>query len=304
MLPVKDIVDAFSLKNVTVRGDELTCSCPIPENHRHGDQNPSFGINLLTGACNCFGCHYHGNLFTMAVDILGMTPMEASRLVDGDLGTGEVEQLINGRPRGIVNAKGRVGDFSSAVSTWAMNRHPYWASRGFTDATVGHWMLGYDPSNDRVVVPVRFGGRFVGWSKRRVREDVEPKWVHSKGFDRAGTLFGLDECSGDSCVLVEAPLSAIMLWQQGIPNAVASFGCQLSERQALLIRQRFESVTTFYDPDEAGAKGTERAIKMLAPFVDLRSVRGARDDPAAQSIEENVRAIDSAKSWCIADYVV
>lgn len=81
---------------------------------------------------------------------------------------------------------------------------------------------------------------------------------------------------------------------------MASFGCQLSDGQARLIRQKFDSVLVFYDPDEAGHAGTLRAMRMLEPFCKVFSVLPTRDDPAAMTKRECWEAVygrEVVPSW-------
>lgn len=290
----------FGLRNVSMRGDgvNILASCPYAANHRNGDAHPSFSINLDLGVYICYGCGEKGNLVKLAQDVLGMTTVQAYDAVYGDLSPEEVSRLIDGRQMPGRPSGGVVAPLEADILEWARNETGYWAWRGFAQQTVGEWMLGYDPLSNRAVVPVRFKGEFVGWSKRRLDERDSPKWLHFKGMDRSRTLFGYDRADGRSCVVVEAPLSVVMLDQQGIKGAVATFGCEMSQGQADIIRARYDSVTMFYDPDEAGRKGTERALKMLAPFCDVKVVPQTRDDPAAMTFEENSGAIENAvPSW-------
>ena len=116
----------------------------------------------------------------------------------------------------------------------------------------------------------------------------------NSGFDKSLCLFGMDNFTDDSAVLVEAPLSAIMLDQYGVHNAVASFGCKLSDAQARLLRSSYNSVAVWYDPDDAGQAGAADAVGKLEDFMDVYVVPPTRDDPAAMSLEEDMEALRSA----------
>ena len=291
MLDATKLIELLGLRNASVQGHELICSCPFSENHQNGDRHPSFGIDLNTGLNHCFSCGESGTLPQLAQRVLGVSFMQAQQRVFGDLDFGEAQRIIDGTST--IAPERHLNAIECDVVGWSQQKHPYWAGRGFTEETIGHWNLGYDVQVNRVVVPIYFDHVLVGWTKRRVDESVQPKWEHSSGLPRDSILFGADEVNGKNIILVEAPLSAIMLQQQGIPNAVASFGCSLSQGQADLIRARYEGVLIFYDPDKAGHEGTKRAIKMLEPFVDVWAVGQTRDDPAAMSKEENMSAISS-----------
>lgn len=297
MWDASGIVDAFALRNWSVRGDELTASCPFVENHAHGDRNPSFGINLTNGVYHCFSCGESGNVEQLAQKVLGLSRADAIMLAYGRLG-GSVVSEHSERKHSVAKA-----ELDADVDRWVGDPTGYWAGRGFTDESIGRFRLGYDPESRRVVVPITDHGVTVGWTKRRTDESVEPKWQHSYGLDRSEILFGLDSADGDVCILVEAPLSAIMLRQQGWGGAVASFGCSLSQGQADLIRGAFREVIIDYDPDDAGRSGASRAISMLSMFMPCKVVVDAVDDPAAQTTEQNSHSICSALPWWAAGVV-
>lgn len=303
MLSAHNLVSTFNLRNARLSGaDELIASCPFPENHKHGDSNPSWGISLETGLWHCFSCGTSGNLLQLAERVLGMTSLEAYNLVYGDLDMEDVENLINGPQKSPEKPLKPLTELDRDVQRWAAFETPYWEQRGFTKATIQKWGLGYDASSNRATVPIRYKGETVGWTARRINENDIPKWRHSSGFKGSQTIFGLDECQGDACIIVEAPLSVIMLWQQGIPNAIATFGCGMSQGQADIIRGRFKTCAIFYDPDKAGWDGRKRAVELLSPFMDVYIVGQTRDDPAAMTVEENQAALGALIPWYLAGF--
>ena len=289
MVSQREIVDDFALKRVSISGDEILCSCPYSANHLHGDVHPSFRLNASKGLYICFGCGERGNLVKLAQDVLGMSRVEALSRYGDSLSDGYVDDAL--APHSVAE---KAIDVHADDAGWVYGPHPYWASRGFTDETVMKWRLAYDPAENRAVVPIFSGGRMVGWSKRAVVDGVQPKWTHSPGLRKSELLFGMDNFTGDCAVLVEAPLSVIMLDQYGVSNAVASFGCSLSESQSRLLRSRYNSVLVFYDPDPAGFAGTSAAIDMLSDYLDVYVVPPTRDDPAAMTMEEDLSALSHA----------
>lgn len=297
MIGRDDIVSAFGLRNSSFRGDEITCSCPFTENHPRGDRHPSFGINVESGLYHCFGCGASGNIVQLGERLLGLDHTAAIRLAYPDMTIEEALRAMNGEAYRI---KDGVRSVEADIGYWCRQDRSYWYSRGLTDDTIGKWRLGYDPACKRAVIPIYFGGELVGWTKRRTEEWMQPKWQHSEGLVKSRILFGMDDTIGDSCILVEAPLSAIKLDQHGIGNAISSFGCRLSDEQTILIRSHYNKVLVFYDPDEAGYNGMRDAVSKLRDFVDVYAVTGHRDDPAAlekSEIETSLSHI--APGWMI-----
>ena len=292
----QELVSIFNLKNTRRSGQNLLASCPFTMNHAHGDRNPSFSINTDNGLWICYGCGEKGNIYQLAESILGMSSHDAHMQFDVEMTADAIDQMMDGR-RGPSKS---VTPLQIDISAWSSQKHPYWAQRGFTEETIGKWRLGFDEQANRVVVPIYFKKELVGWSKRAIDDVTMPKWLHDPGMPKSEILFGMDNSSSDSVVLVEAPQSVIMLDQYGVSNAVASFGCKLSESQARLLRSNYDTVLVFYDPDEPGQKGMRDAVAQLDAFLDVYVVPPTRDDPAAMSLEEDLEALRSAiPSWAL-----
>ena len=300
MIQAKDIVDMFGLKNVRIVRDELICSCPFTENHSRGDLRPSFGINMEKGVAHCLGCGWSGNMVQLAEQLLKMNHIEALSAIYPDLTVDDALALMAGRGYDGIR---KLSPIECDVKRWAENKHGYWHQRGLNDQTIGKWQLGYDPAENRVTVPIYFDKMLVGWTKRAVDNNTFPKWKHSPNLPRNQILFGVDNFKGDSAILVEAPLSAIMLDQLGYHNAVASFGCSLNDEQALLLRSRYNKLLIYYDPDPAGEKGTKKAIEKLQNFLDVYIIGRTSDDPAATPADEIADAmakVTPAWAWNMA----
>ena len=54
---VKQLLEEKGCKHIRVNGNQLNCTCPF-----HDDNKPSFGINLETGAYQCFACDAKGSI--------------------------------------------------------------------------------------------------------------------------------------------------------------------------------------------------------------------------------------------------
>lgn len=295
----QEIVSLFNLRNVTMSGNQLSCSCPFTQNHFHGDRNPSFGINVDNGLWLCRSCGEKGNLPQLAEKVLGMDRYEAIRKFSVDLTPERIEQMVKD---GYEPPK-PMTPLQMDISRWMGGSNEYWHFRGFNDATIGRWKLGYDSQSNRAVVPVYNDGDLVGWSKRAIDPDDQPKWMHSKSMEKSRILFGLDRVSSDAAIVVEAPLSVIMLDQYGVSNSVATFGCKMSDAQARMLRANFNTVMLWYDPDDAGQAGTRDAVDKLKDFVDVYVVPPTRDDPAAMSLDEDLAAIQSAQPLWAVDWL-
>jgi DNA primase len=207
--------------------------------------------------------------------------------------------------------------------------HPacdYAFGRGFLPDTLAEWQFGYDERSKRLVFAVRDEqNRLVGF-KGRALDGRHPKYLVIG--DRPGKpahygypcyqtgklVFGLshalkladpyDEDRHRHLIVCEGELNAVALWQAGYP-AVAISGSNFTEDQERLLIRHADSVTLFFDSDEAGdraawgytdSKGQEHlgAAQKLRPFIGVRLVPPHEDDPASMSEQQIADLIDSS----------
>jgi len=129
----------------------------------------------------------------------------------------------------------------------------------------------YDRFRHRIMFPIRdrrgqviaFGGR--------VLDDTQPKYLNSPEtalFRKSRELFGLDRAaraigSAGFAIVVEGYMDAIMPWQFGIDNVVASLGTALTSEHAFILKRYTNEVTLCYDSDAAGQNATMRGMEIL-----------------------------------------
>jgi DNA primase len=108
-------------------------------------------------------------------------------------------------------------------------------------------------------------------------------------YDKGRVLFGLDKAkthirSSDACLLVEGNVDAIMSWQAGAPNVVASSGTALTPDQLRMLGRYSTNLDMCFDTDQAGKTATRRGIGLaLAQNFSVRilTIRDAEcKDPA------------------------
>jgi DNA primase len=131
----------------------------------------------------------------------------------------------------------------------------------------------YDRFRDRLMLPLQdHNGKTVGFAGRVIASNSsEAKYINSPEsfiYHKSNILFGLYQSKQfirekQKSYLVEGYFDVISLYQSGINNVVASCGTSLTDRQCVLLRRFTDTVTVFYDSDDAGRKATERAIELL-----------------------------------------
>jgi len=129
----------------------------------------------------------------------------------------------------------------------------------------------FDKFRARLMFPIRdergmlvaFGGRLLGAGN--------PKYINSSDtplYRKSRVLYGFHRAretisSKRHAVLTEGYLDVIACHRAGVTHAVASLGTALSEDHAKLLARWCDTVTIFYDSDEAGQKAADRAIEVL-----------------------------------------
>ena len=313
---VLDLMERLDISNarLTSGGDEVCFSCPGPE-HSHGDENPSAYMNAETTAFWCHGCHRRGNAVTFVMEVQQVTRPIAEKFLRQTYGVdfkepvgsmaAETEARFAPVEPLLPPLRPTESWLGNARLDWYDQVEPfmsYMLDRGFSQATLIEWGIGYDYLSDRLTIPVRdVDGALVGL-KGRAWDKREPKYLilgdrrtmryGFSPYEAANVVFGLDRERGHkTVVLCEGELNAIALWQMGVPRPIATGMSYMSERHAQLITREAEEIVVFYDAGRAGHDGVwgrTRAdgrsepgiVSRLEPHMRVRVVDPPDDDPA------------------------
>lgn len=269
-------------------GDEWDALCPV-----HQDSNPSARVNVAKGVWYCHTCHEGGPIIKLAQELGHELPDAVSDwIMLGDC----YEALLALQPpeEPTVYPEAWLARFSSPTTFWS-------DVRGFSQAAIDRFALGYDPAAQRATHAVRdFDGRILGVSARATQDGQHPKYKHPYGFRKTEHLFGAWESRdmleagplpGVIC-LTEGALDAIALWDVGFA-AVAQLGSELSPAQAdLLQRLNPREIVLAYDADRAGRVSTIEAWYALEDCVLSQAVIPPGFDPGDLDIDERIEAVE------------
>src|SRR6476661_4045491 len=239
-LSVVEVVgETVSLKKA---GTTYKGLCPF-----HGEKTPSFVVTPQRETWHCFGCGLGGDIFSFVMQRDSVTFPEALRTLAQRAGV-EIDERTRhedahrARLRGVLDS---AIAFYHAVLTSSNAGKPaldYLHARGFTDATIEAYQLGWAPGGwDQLtrtlgakrdvrpdeLVEVGLGGRLL--------EGDGPKYLNSPAtplFDKSRTLYLIDKAKGPirksgQAVIVEGYTDALMAHQAGFDNVVASLGTAL-----------------------------------------------------------------------------
>jgi len=245
------------LKVVNQNGNEINALCPLPD---HPERHPSFRFNVKTGLWMCMGCGEKGNAIMLAqrlgVNLLtDVASSDTLRRRSGAL------RRHGGRPddqRTMRMAETALRRFESSS---------YWTEkRGFSEATVRRFQLGYDPISERLTIPIRNSyGELLGVIYRRT-DDGKPKYLNPRGFARGRSLFAswhMRKSAYERVALTEGPLDAVACWDAGIP-AMSLFGASITDGQVKLMQSlSIRQAVIFTDNDKAGAIAAVQVTEKL-----------------------------------------
>jgi DNA primase len=273
---------------------EVLCFCPFHSN----TDTPAFSINKMTGLWCCFNesCGKRGNLRDLARE-LGFKLENHVR----DISTDEIQELLEDEeeetfPQGAIDKV--VLDYSSEED---LAKVQYLIDRGFSPAILQHFEVGFSEKKERIVIPARDENyRLLGFIGRAIRDEQRPKYLYTKGFGRAHTLWNLNNAKHyNEVIVVEGSLDAIKVHQAGFPNVVSTLGAAITDHHIDLLHRHFYKIIVFSDNDEAGKAARDGIIDRV-PDRDLWVVEYPdtdMKDPGDLSEDEIREAIRSSHDY-------
>lgn len=262
------------------KNGQVTGRCP----HRdHKDNNPSFGINSVTGKFNCFSCGFKGS--SPVTLIMGCEGLSYEQARDKAYGTVNISlepteidryhafmdecqrwflAAINAKNPPLTHAAesarrylaGRGVDASDVGAGLShANIIKYMSSRGYWDDMVSLGMI--DSGNyicgDRITIPITHNGRTIGFSMRTLGDDTRHKYlnmVNTKIYPYHKWMYGLDKCGGEHIYITEGVFDAIAV------GGAALLGTAISAERASLLH-KYKKIFIMFDYDLGGWKAVE-----------------------------------------------
>ena len=181
----------------------------------------------------------------------------------------------------------------------------YYIDRGYTPEVLDLFDVGAcldktRPMYNRAVVPIYdVNDCFVGCVGRSIYDNMQPKWLHSKGFKKEH-LYGLNIAKDHiirnrTVFLLEGQGDVWRMHEAGYSNSVSIFGASLTDEQLILLEEiGVMNVIILTDYDDAGNKAAQQIIKKCGRrFNYLRPTLDAKDvgDLSIEQLQEQLKAI-------------
>lgn len=317
-IDVESFLKALDIRNVSKRDLEYwQFSCPFPE-HKYGDLHPSAQMRDDNTYWNCFSCHRGGTAISFLADFEGVSELEARRWLREEYDSDFREPIAGSRnewtdrftdvaielsevklPTEEDLEKMSV-DWIDLWCEWNETQHKYGPrymyERGFQPESMMEWEIGFDSISNRIAIPVRAENNLLMGIKLRSTDDGYPKYYYAGDkhggknkygfgiFNKSDVVFGLNKAKlhcDDTLIVCEGELDCISMHEKGWQNTVAIAGSELSDEQALLLRDNCDRVILFFDNDEAGDRATRTYARQLEPHLHVSIAGTMETDPAA-----------------------
>lgn len=239
-------------------GSRFTGRCP---NISHRDKNPSWTVYKNTGYHICFSCGFQGSLNHLVKYLTGKTIWEFCQISQPenymfkkflDKKSEKKHQELN-RGSFIYQSLGNLYSVysDSRVVNYLLKRkvHPDFI-KFFGIKYCNEAVFNYQKYKDRLLIPIREGGRLLSMEGRDFTENQEKKVLYPKGAT-VNTLFNFDNLDHNKpLIVVEGLMDLHKIWSHITRNVTCTFGNVLTFRQIGLL-QNFDCIF-MPDNDEAG----------------------------------------------------
>jgi DNA primase len=132
----------------------------------------------------------------------------------------------------------------------------------------------YSKFRNRIMFPIaNEQGKIIAFTGRTLATDEKsgPKYLNSPEtpiYSKSRVLYNLDRAKEairhlQYTIVVEGQMDCISVYSAGVHNVVASSGTAFTETQVRLLARHSKNIVVNFDPDNAGAKATERSLEML-----------------------------------------
>lgn len=129
---------------------------------------------------------------------------------------------------------------------------------------------------DRVMFPIiNQKEECIGFGGRALSDEAKPKYINTPetaAYKKSYNLYGINIGKNiirkeKKAYLVEGYLDVISCYKNGIKNVVAPCGTAVTRDQMQLLKRYSEEIILFFDGDDAGKKGAEKALRESANIL-------------------------------------
>jgi hypothetical protein len=248
------VLETAGVEIARVSEREITGKCPV---HLRvvgkEDRSPSWSMNASSGLWICFSCGARGTLSSLLHELCGDTAVSAQQFL---INAG-AERLYAPKKQEAFKPELRTDAFFGfdRVSDKRC------ATKNLDPDLVHKYGVRWNSTNKSWAIPIISPmGQLMGWQEKKT------DWVRNfpVGVEKAKTLFGVERFRNKTAILVESPLDVVrfaMVFSK--PQAVASFGAQVSKEQMNILTHMADTIIVAMDNDAAGIESSKKLYKFM-----------------------------------------
>lgn len=312
-----DVMSILQRSNFRPRNgtENISIPCPLapytPLHRNSVDSRPSMGIKVTDTAVlvHCFTCGFKSGQLSYLYSRLAhydqswQPALEAVRHMESQYLSAGLSALQSIGYMRQAQAQDKPLD-EDLFRPYANMFAPYLGRRGVSIETGKRWGVGVDLERKRAVIPVRDTRGLLWGAVGRSYVDEKPKYLNYWEMRKGKHLLGAHLVKrAASTLVVEGSIDALIADQalrdagRDDINVVSVLGATISQEQAQKIVAISTDVYLALDADQAGDRGTKRALDLLSKRVMTRvcliGQTGAKDFGSC-SPDEILSVIDNA----------
>jgi len=222
------------------------------------DRHPSWSVNLESGEHNCFSCGFRGPFVSLVRESLGCSLEDAVLWTKARGSIDRAKKILFGRGQ-YINELTEVEEITEADLALFVEV-PQWAAdeRDLDVECCNELGVLWDAKKDYWITPIRdpYTGQLWGWQEKGQTN----RFFRNRPNDvkKSKTLFGIQQVTTNTAILVESPLDTVRLRTAGLGGGVSSFGARVSDTQLdLLVDAEVEYLVSALDNDNDGIKAND-----------------------------------------------
>lgn len=178
----------------------------------------------------------------------------------------------------------------------------YAYKRGLTKEILDHFDIGFSTSQERIIFPVKYRGKVVGWQGRLIDDNkitkTNPKALTEPFgvFKKSEYLFNYDSVYDKEYItIVEGPIDCCKTFKH---NSVALLGKTVSQRQFELIREMKNLKKIYIGLDPEATKDIENTYRLFSPYYECYLIKIEEgSDCGDKTVEEIEKYVKNAVTY-------
>jgi 5S rRNA maturation endonuclease (ribonuclease M5) len=290
MIDIEKVLLNLDLPLTAQRGDEVQGLCPMHKARTgNDDHNPSWWINIETGAHMCFSCGYKGNIYTLVSDVKGLDYFDAKDfVVEQEIPVDTLLKRIRDLPQYVEPEYVEMSEARLAV--FVDPPEHILETRKITAEAAQKCGVLWDPKTLSWILPIRDPntGALWGWQEKGAFDRYFRNYPG--GIKKSKTVFNVQNLNRSQVIVVESPLDVVRLETVGYTGAISTYGAFPSKEQARIIANS-DLVIAAFDKDEAGQYASEMMLKYSRQYgVELKffNYRGIKAKDPGDMTEKQI----------------